>query len=101
MKHPLTILSKSFIKKEFTKLSEITLFAAMPFALFAVLSDIAIAASLVALLWGNRTGFRRTVTLVNTLIVYAINRCILTSIFAATEIIAVSVIPILVYVTSH
>ncbi|KAG6825277.1 hypothetical protein H0H92_004230 [Tricholoma furcatifolium] len=44
-----------FIKKELSKLSEITLFAAMPFALFAVLSDIVIAGSLVILLWGSRT----------------------------------------------
>ncbi|KAG6888882.1 hypothetical protein C0995_005137 [Termitomyces sp. Mi166 len=47
-----------FVKKELAKLSEITLFAAMPLALFAVLSDIFIAISLVILLWGSRTGFQ-------------------------------------------
>ncbi|KAF8060184.1 hypothetical protein FPV67DRAFT_1453310 [Lyophyllum atratum] len=48
-----------FIKKRFDKLPEFTLFAAMPFALFAVLADIFIAAALCILLYGSRTGFRR------------------------------------------
>ncbi|KAG6918735.1 hypothetical protein DXG01_012220 [Tephrocybe rancida] len=82
-----------FIKKELSRLSEITLFAAMPFALFAVLADIFIALSLVVLLWGSRTGFRRTNTLVNILIVYAINRCVLTSVVAVAEVIAFAVSP--------
>ncbi|GLB44355.1 hypothetical protein LshimejAT787_1602850 [Lyophyllum shimeji] len=82
-----------FLKKRFDKLNEFTLFAAMPFALFAVLSDIFIAAALCVLLYGSRTGFRRTNTLVNTLMVYAINRCVLTSVVATAEVIVFAVSP--------
>ncbi|RDB18331.1 hypothetical protein Hypma_000516 [Hypsizygus marmoreus] len=82
-----------FIKKELKKLPEITLFAAMPFALFAVLSDIFIAAALCILLHGSRTGFRRTNTLVNNLMVYAINRCVLTSVVATAEVITFAASP--------
>jgi len=82
-----------FIKKELRKLTEITLIAAMPFALCAVLSDISIAAALCVLLYGSRTGFRRTNTLINTLMVYAINRCVLTSVVAVAEVIAFAASP--------
>lgn len=82
-----------FIKKKLAKLDEITLIAAMPFALFAVLSDVAIAASLCVLLNGHKTTFKRTKALVNTLIVYAINRCLLTSIVAVVEVIAFATSP--------
>lgn len=82
-----------FIKKELSRLPEITLIAAMPFALFAVLSDVVIAAALCILLHGSRTGFRRTNTVVNTLMVYAINRCVLTSVVAVAEVIAFAVSP--------
>ncbi|KAF9481087.1 hypothetical protein BDN70DRAFT_569630 [Pholiota conissans] len=47
-----------FIKKELAKLSEISLFAATPFAVFAVLSDIMIAGALCYLLHGSRSGFK-------------------------------------------
>ncbi|KAF8055217.1 hypothetical protein FPV67DRAFT_871682 [Lyophyllum atratum] len=82
-----------FIKKRFDKLPEFTLFAAMPFALFAVLADIFIAAALCILLYGSRTGFRRTNTLVNTLMVYAINRCVFTSFLAVAEVIVFALSP--------
>jgi hypothetical protein len=82
-----------FIKKELSKIPEIKLFAATPFAIFAVLSDILIAGSLCYLLHGSRTGFRRTDALVTTLIVYAINRCLLTSVVAVLEVIVFSVMP--------
>jgi hypothetical protein len=74
----------------------------MPFAIFAVLSDVSIAVALCVLLHGSRTNFRRCVYLctsldiagkfnrlfcvtvstnaiVTTLTIYAINRCLLTS----------------------
>ena len=51
----------------------------MPFGAFALLSDIVIAAALVFLLRQNRSDFEDTNSLVKTLVVYAINRCILTS----------------------
>ncbi|KAG2139809.1 uncharacterized protein EDB93DRAFT_1330192 [Suillus bovinus] len=79
-----------FIKQKFSALSEITLYAATPFAIAAVLSDLFIAASLCILLHGNRSPVVQTNALVNTLIVYAINRCLLTSVVAVAEVIAVS-----------
>jgi len=82
-----------FIKKELAKLSEISLKAAMPFAIFAVLSDIMIAGALCYFLHGGRTGFKSTDTIVTTLIVYAINRCLLTSVVAVLEIIVFSTMP--------
>ncbi|KAG1847202.1 hypothetical protein DFJ58DRAFT_798423 [Suillus subalutaceus] len=82
-----------FIKKEFSALSEITLYAATPFAITAVLSDVFIACSLCILLHGNRSPVIETNTLVNTLIIYAINRCLLTSVVAVAEVIAFAIIP--------
>ncbi|KAJ8522209.1 hypothetical protein ONZ45_g1149 [Pleurotus djamor] len=82
-----------FIKKEFSRIPEITLVAATPFAIFAVLSDVAIAAALCVLLHGSRTGFRKTNTIVTQLIVYAINRCILTSVVAIIEVIVFALMP--------
>ncbi|KAG1809087.1 uncharacterized protein BJ212DRAFT_613913 [Suillus subaureus] len=82
-----------FIKKQFSALSEITLYAATPFAITAVLSDVFIAGSLCILLHGNRSPVVETNTLVNTLIVYAINRCLLTSVVAVAEVIAFAIIP--------
>ncbi|TEB20165.1 hypothetical protein FA13DRAFT_1801262 [Coprinellus micaceus] len=80
----------SFIKKDFSRLSEFTLFAATPFAITAVLADVLIAGSLCVLLHGSRTGFRSTDALVTTLIVYAVNRCLLTALMAIIEVIVFS-----------
>ncbi|KAH7911463.1 hypothetical protein BJ138DRAFT_1113182 [Hygrophoropsis aurantiaca] len=82
-----------FIKKRFSALPDITLNAAMPFALTAVLSDICIATALCVLLHNKRSVFRKTNILVNTLIIYAINRCLLTSIVATVEVIVFAVSP--------
>lgn len=82
-----------FIKKDFSALSQITLYAATPFAITAVLSDVLIAASLCVLLHGNRSPIIETNALVNTLIVYAINRCLLTSVVAVAEVIAFAISP--------
>lgn len=51
----------------------------IPFGVFAVLSDIVIAATLVVLLRRNRSEFEDTNSLIKRLIVYAVNRCVLTS----------------------
>ncbi|KAF9007202.1 hypothetical protein BDQ17DRAFT_1423266 [Cyathus striatus] len=78
----------SYIKKELAKLPEITLIAAMPFAIFAVLSDIAIAVTLCVLLHGSRTGIKQYDEHAG---YYAdhilINRCLLTSVVAVIEVI--------------
>ncbi|KIK53423.1 hypothetical protein GYMLUDRAFT_49314 [Collybiopsis luxurians FD-317 M1] len=79
-----------FISKTFTAFQQsqtVKLAAATPFAIFAVLSDVLIAASLCVLLHGNRTGWGKTNTLITTLIIYAVNRCLLTSAVAVTEVI--------------
>ncbi|KAJ3566748.1 hypothetical protein NP233_g6806 [Leucocoprinus birnbaumii] len=82
-----------FIKKELSKLPEITLIAATPFAITAVLSDIFIAGALCWLLHGSKTNFKRTDTIISKLIIYAINRCLLTSVVAIGEVIAFSASP--------
>ncbi|KAH9942616.1 hypothetical protein B0H21DRAFT_710263 [Amylocystis lapponica] len=53
--------------------------AATPFAVFAVVSDFVVAAALCVLLYKGRSDFKATNTLVHQLMVYAINRCLLTS----------------------
>ncbi|KAF8896846.1 hypothetical protein CPB84DRAFT_1748141 [Gymnopilus junonius] len=73
------------IKKEFAKLAQINFYAATPFAIFAVLSDFMITGALIYFLHGHRTTFRKTNTLVSKLIVYAINRCLLTAIVEIAE----------------
>ncbi|KAF9458310.1 hypothetical protein BDZ94DRAFT_1240102 [Collybia nuda] len=74
-------------------LKELQFIAATPFAALAALSDILIAASLCVLLHGSRTGFRSTNAIVTTLIIYAINRCLLTSVVAVAEVIVFAVSP--------
>ncbi|KAH8117679.1 hypothetical protein DFH11DRAFT_851797 [Phellopilus nigrolimitatus] len=74
-------------------MKELTFIAALPFAIAAVLSDIVIAASLCYLLQHRKTTFRSTNILLNYLIVYAINRCLLTSVIAVVEVIVFAASP--------
>ncbi|KAJ8085548.1 hypothetical protein PM082_004366 [Marasmius tenuissimus] len=61
--------------------------SATPFTLSSVLSDVFIAGSLCSILHEGRSGIhKRTNTLVTTLIVYAVNRCILTSVVVIAEV---------------
>ncbi|KAJ3774151.1 hypothetical protein FB446DRAFT_490747 [Lentinula raphanica] len=78
-------VSKTF--DTFQESSTVKLAAVTPFAVFAVLSDVLIAVSLCVLLHESRTGWGKTNTLITTLIVYAVNRCLLTSAVAITEVI--------------
>lgn len=90
--------SRSFIKREFARLREVSvspsiwksilnglldfltqISSVLPFGVLAILSDILIAIALCLLLDSNRSDFEDTNLLINKLIVYAINRCILTS----------------------
>lgn len=57
----------------------VQLIAAVPFGIVTVLSDIFIAVALCMLLGGNRSAFEDTNNIINKSIVFAINRCILTS----------------------
>jgi len=81
------------MKKEFARFKEVTLIAAVPFGVAAVLSDIIIAVALCVLLGSNRSSFDDTNSVINKLIVFAINRCILTSTVAVVETIVFSVLP--------
>ncbi|KAF8149844.1 hypothetical protein B0H34DRAFT_163708 [Crassisporium funariophilum] len=81
-----------FIKKQFSRLKEIHM-AAVPFGVFAILSDIFIAVALCLLLGNNRSDFDDTNSVIDRLIIFAINRCILTSAMAILETIVFSVLP--------
>ncbi|KAJ3856117.1 hypothetical protein EV368DRAFT_79029 [Lentinula lateritia] len=73
--------------KSFSRLGEVTYNCVIPFGVFAILSDIVIASALILLLRRSRTEFGDTNSLIKKLIVYAINRCVLTSVVAILEVI--------------
>ncbi|KAL9714124.1 hypothetical protein Ac2012v2_002432 [Leucoagaricus gongylophorus] len=82
-----------FIKRQFMRLQEISFIAALPFGITAVLSDIIIAVALCVLLQSNKSDFKDTNHIINKLIIYAINRCLLTSVVAVVEVVLFSVMP--------
>ncbi|TFK40317.1 hypothetical protein BDQ12DRAFT_680734 [Crucibulum laeve] len=82
-----------FVKREFTRLKEVSLIAALPFGVFAILSDVFIALALCILLHSNRSDFSDTNNLINKLIVYAINRCLLTTVVAIVEVVTFIAVP--------
>ncbi|KAH6893663.1 hypothetical protein BKA70DRAFT_1440445 [Coprinopsis sp. MPI-PUGE-AT-0042] len=61
------------------------LYAATPAAAVGVVAEILIAGSLCILLHGKETGFEGTKRLIKIIIIYAINRCLLTSSFLTLE----------------
>ncbi|KAF9058404.1 hypothetical protein BDP27DRAFT_1432864 [Rhodocollybia butyracea] len=65
----------------------------LPYAITQLPVDFAIAGSLCVLLYKKRTGFQRTETIINTLILYAVNRCVFTSVVALVEALAVGIAP--------
>ncbi|EJD04445.1 uncharacterized protein FOMMEDRAFT_107176 [Fomitiporia mediterranea MF3/22] len=84
---------KMLILKELSKLPTITLNAALPFAITAVFPDVLIAISLCYFLHSVKSGFRGTNALLNTLMIYAVNRCLLTSVVAIVEVVLFKTIP--------
>lgn len=58
-----------------------------------VVADVLIAGALCYSLSSSRTGFKKTDTLVNTLMAYAINSCLLTSVCAAACLITYAIWP--------
>ncbi|KAF8896402.1 hypothetical protein BD779DRAFT_583570 [Infundibulicybe gibba] len=76
-----------FMITEFSRLNEATFKSALPFAITAILSDVLIAAALCFLLERSRTDFEDTNSLITKLVVFAINRCVLTSAVAVVEVI--------------
>ncbi|KAL0953051.1 hypothetical protein HGRIS_007252 [Hohenbuehelia grisea] len=75
------------VRKEFSKLQSLLSMATLPFAIFAVSTDISVAVSLSVLLYRRRTGIPRTNIVLTTLIIHAVNRCVLTSVVSVAEII--------------
>lgn len=67
------------VMNNFSKITYLKYDCVIPFGVFAILSDIIIAATLVVLLRRNRSEFEDTNSLIKRLIVYAVNRCVLTS----------------------
>ncbi|KAJ7661969.1 hypothetical protein DFH06DRAFT_1471616 [Mycena polygramma] len=67
--------------------------AFLPMAGTQVGADVIIAASLCWVLQGNRSEFRRTNSIINTLMIYAINRCLLTAAAALVELLALALQP--------
>ncbi|KAF4622141.1 hypothetical protein D9613_009322 [Agrocybe pediades] len=57
----------------------------VPYMVFALLSDACIAAALIYLLQGHRSGFKRTDTIVSRLIIFTLNRGLIITIFSTTE----------------
>lgn len=78
-----------FIKKQLSSLAQLTYYAVTPFGAALVVSDIFIAVALCFFLRENSslTIFPRTKQLINILIIYAINRCLLTSLVAIAEVV--------------
>ncbi|OCH87207.1 hypothetical protein OBBRIDRAFT_837569 [Obba rivulosa] len=70
----------------------------------AATADIILATSLVVILWKRQTGFRKTDTVLRTLIIYSINTCALTCLVGITSIITFASLqssPSLVYVAFY
>jgi len=83
---------QSFILKEFMKYSELTWVTSVGLG-GAAAADILIAVSLVYFLGKNRTGFEATDSLITTLMLYAINTGLLTSICASLAVICFAIMP--------
>ncbi|THH05384.1 hypothetical protein EW145_g4833 [Phellinidium pouzarii] len=74
-----------FIIKDLTKLQTISNNSVLPFAFTAVIPDVLIAASLCFFLQSKKSDMRGTNTLIDQLIIYALNRCLVTSVVAIIE----------------
>ncbi|KAJ7470759.1 hypothetical protein FB451DRAFT_1252198 [Mycena latifolia] len=79
--------------RTFFDLHQYSNIAFLPMTATQVGADIIIAASLCLVLRGRRSEFRRTKSIVNTLMIYAINRCLLTAAAALVELLALALQP--------
>ncbi|OAX30694.1 hypothetical protein K503DRAFT_778068 [Rhizopogon vinicolor AM-OR11-026] len=77
--------------KTFGALQQIILYPVVPLAVASLLSDLCIAIALCVLLHGNRSPIIETNTLINTLIVYAVNRCLLSLVVIVAEVTAFAI----------
>ncbi|KIK53445.1 hypothetical protein GYMLUDRAFT_250398 [Collybiopsis luxurians FD-317 M1] len=90
------VVTAIFAKGTFTAFEEsrmVKYAAAIPYAVFGILSDAMIAISLCLLLRENCTGIKQTKSLVVKLVVYAVNRFLLLSVLAIAQIVAFLVNP--------
>ncbi|EAU85428.2 hypothetical protein CC1G_12567 [Coprinopsis cinerea okayama7 len=87
-----------YIKKEFSRLREMQYYAAVPFAIFVVLSDVLISAALCTFLDNSRTGYEDTNSMINRLMVFSINRCVLICVVAIVELVVFIAKPHSLYV---
>jgi len=85
-----------FIYRRFTSLQSLR-HVVVPFAVFYVASDLSISASLSILLYNHRSGFEDTNLVINRLIVFLTNRCMLTCTVAITESIVFMAFPHTLY----
>lgn len=84
---------KFAVQPDLAAISQIGLKTVLPFSIFAVMSDILVAASLCALLWNSRSELRSTNMIINRLMLWAVNRCLLTAAVAVAETIVFCVTP--------
>lgn len=75
-----------FIKKTFTRLTQLKFRTFLPFLIIASTSDVLIAVALCILLASDRSDFDDTHGPMNTVLVYGINRCVLTSVLAVIQV---------------
>ncbi|KAI6132355.1 hypothetical protein EV401DRAFT_1917271 [Pisolithus croceorrhizus] len=80
-----------FVNNESSTLSKITSYASIPCVATRVLAEVLITLSLCILVYdkGSRSVFPRTKRLLNTLIIYAINRCFLVLLVALAELVVI------------
>ncbi|KAI6104204.1 hypothetical protein F5141DRAFT_174463 [Pisolithus sp. B1] len=80
-----------FVNNEFSTLSKITSYASLPCVATRVLAEVLITLSLCILVYdrGSRSVFPRTKRLLNTLIIYAINRCFLILLVTLAELVVI------------
>ncbi|KAI6006512.1 hypothetical protein F5J12DRAFT_892710 [Pisolithus orientalis] len=76
-----------FVDNASSSLPQITFYASIPFGVTFLLVELLITVSLCVLLYdsGSHSAFPRTKRLLNTLIIYAVNRCLLTLLVALAE----------------
>ncbi|KAJ3555867.1 hypothetical protein NM688_g2341 [Phlebia brevispora] len=90
---PRSSLRFRFVVKSFARLRDKIWMSALPFAIFAVASDIIIAGSLCVVLNKSKSYLMTTNNLINHLMIFAINRCLLTAVVAVVEVILFAVFP--------
>ncbi|KAI6006488.1 hypothetical protein F5J12DRAFT_94630 [Pisolithus orientalis] len=84
----MAIVILTLINNETSSVSQARFYSATPAAATVVLAEVLITASLCILLYesGSRSAFPRTKRMLDTLIIYAVNRCLLTLVVAIAEV---------------